>query len=57
MLAEQIDNLDERITNLINRQDWEYKPSTEAYIRRLTKEKNKLEKELNKQKALVGNFL
>ena len=57
MLADHIDDLDARITKLIIKQDWEYKPSREAYIRKLTKQKFDLEKELNRQKALVGNFL
>lgn len=57
MLSDRIDNLDIRITNLINKQDWEFKPSREAYIRKLTKEKYRLEKELNLQKRLIGSFL
>lgn len=56
MLAEQIDNLDQRITKLICKQEWEYKPSRESYIRNLTAQKFDLEKELSRQKALVGNF-
>ncbi|HAQ5747051.1 hypothetical protein [Enterococcus faecium] len=57
MLADKIDELDTRITNLITKQDWEFKPSRESYIKRLTKEKFELEKELNRQKGLIGNFL
>ena len=57
MLADKIDELDTRITNLITKQDWEFKPSRESYIKRFTKEKFELEKELNRQKGLIGNFL
>ncbi|MGM0197298.1 hypothetical protein [Enterococcus sp. AZ180] len=55
MLADDIDNLEERICSLISKQEVNPTASREAYIRRLTARKWNLINELNRQKAVIGN--
>ena len=55
MLADDIDNLEERISSLISKQEVNPTAWREAYIRRLIARKLNLINELNSQKALTGN--
>lgn len=53
-LAEQIDDLDERITHLINNGGWETNRNKERYIERLTAKKMGLERDLEHLRTVVG---
>lgn len=53
-LAEQIDDLDERITCLINNGGWETNRNKERYIERLTAKKMGLERDLEHLRTVVG---
>ncbi|MFD1902780.1 hypothetical protein [Enterococcus termitis] len=57
MISDKIDELDERLTKQLIKYEVSPTKSREQYIRKLTSQKMELERELNKQRTLIGQFL